>query len=84
MAGPGAMTPMEALQAATKPLFFATFKQAVALYVSGDWGTAKAKLEACLATNPDDGPSKSLLNVMARSQFKAPSEWKGFRALTSK
>ena len=33
---------------------------------------------------PNDGPSKTLHEVMAANGFKAPSHWKGFRELTEK
>ena len=32
----------------------------------------------------EDGPSKTLLNVINSSMGKAPSKWEGFRELTSK
>lgn len=34
--------------------------------------------------NADDGPTKTLLNVLASHDFQAPPGWAGFRALTSK
>jgi hypothetical protein len=33
---------------------------------------------------PDDGPTKTLMDVMAESKFQAPSTWKGYRELTEK
>jgi hypothetical protein len=32
----------------------------------------------------DDGPSKTLINVIERNKGEAPINWKGFRELTSK
>ena len=31
-----------------------------------------------------DGPSNTLLEVIAENNGKAPADWKGFRALTEK
>lgn len=64
--------------------FYPTFKSGVQAYIDGDWSTSKALLEKCLAENADDGPTKSLMSVMSNSNFQAPADWKGFRALTSK
>jgi len=33
---------------------------------------------------PDDGPSKTILEVMGSLNYQAPSDWKGFRELTEK
>ena len=32
----------------------------------------------------EDGPTKSLLAVMERTNYRAPNDWSGFRALTEK
>ena len=72
------------LRSGVKEVFFVDFKAAVEAYIAGDWASAKALLEKCKTVQQDDGPTKSLLAVMARSDFTAPSNWKGYRALTSK
>jgi len=53
-------------------------------YIAGDWGKAKVELERAMGIMPEDGPSKSLMGVMRGTDFVAPKDWKGFRALTSK
>lgn len=72
------------LRAGVKDVFFTDFKSAVNAYIAGDWGAAKTLLEKCQSVNEKDGPAKSLIGVMRRSNFTAPSDWKGYRALTSK
>ena len=64
--------------------FFDDFKKAVDAYIAGDWSAAKSQLEKCLQISSDDGPSKSLMGVMGKSDYSAPTDWKGYRALTSK
>ncbi len=50
----------------------------------GDWSNARDALEAALRVMPTDGPSQTLMDFMAQSQFSAPREWPGFRELTDK
>lgn len=76
---------------ATDPEFLATFKEGIALYLSGDWTNARLLLEkadqqmAALAPAlGGDGPSQTLLRYMGHQNFVPPSSWKGFRPLTSK
>ena len=73
-----------ALRAGAPKSFYTKFKTAVDKYIAGDWPAAKILLEECLVEKSQDGPTDSLLKVMARSNFVAPEGWKGFRALTSK
>lgn len=72
------------LRAGVKDVFFVDFKSAVDAYIAGNWGAAKTFLEKCQSVNEKDGPTKSLMAVMGRSNFAAPSDWKGYRGLTSK
>ena len=37
-----------------------------------------------LEMSPEDGPSKTLKEILESYDKKAPEDWKGFRALTSK
>jgi hypothetical protein len=60
-------------------------------YLDGKWKEAKAVLTEALTMRKDaagntveDGPTASLLRVMAEDNFQAPSTWKGFRELTEK
>jgi hypothetical protein len=61
------------------------------LYLSGDWPAARHAFEACLAARTNsagqpvhDGPSATLLEVMAGHGYQAPPGWKGVRELTEK
>lgn len=63
----------------------------VQCYLSGDWMSAKRGLESCLHARTSasgqqvvDGPSRTLLDVMAAYGFKAPAGWRGVRELTEK
>ena len=72
------------LRAGVKEEFFLDFNAAVEKYVAGDWGAAKMLLEKCQSVNENDGPTSSLMAVMGKLNFTAPSDWRGYRALTSK
>eukprot|EP01036_Dinobryon_divergens_P029541 gene29541-38656_t len=69
--------------------FLDNFKEAVSLYLSGDWLKAKdlfQKTDAHMQKTPlgGDGPSRTLLEYMKERNFVAPKDWKGYRPLTSK
>ena len=71
--------------------FLDTFKDGIALYLSGDWPAAKLLLEnadrmmrIAAPALDGDGPSKTLLAYMGNQNFEAPKSWKGFRPLTAK
>jgi len=66
-------------------------KQAVESYLGGDWPKACELFTWCDNTMRDkcpdlggDGPSRVILNYMANRNNTAPSDWKGYRPLTSK
>eukprot|EP00878_Enallax_costatus_P034270 GHUV01037989.1.p1 GENE.GHUV01037989.1~~GHUV01037989.1.p1 ORF type:complete len:108 (+),score=22.54 GHUV01037989.1:68-391(+) len=68
-----------------------TLPPSLQYYVSGDWQSARKGLEACLysRTNTtgqqtEDGPSRTLLDVMAAHEYQAPVDWHGVRELTEK
>jgi hypothetical protein len=44
---------------------------------------AKSNLESAL-TFQTDGPAQTLIEFMRTTDFNAPKDWKGYRALTSK
>ena len=52
-------------------------------YKKGMWKDAKTIFEKCVKQR-NDGPSKTLLEFMEETNFVAPSDWDGYRALTSK
>jgi len=66
------------------PEFMALFRNGFDCYVKGDWATGKKRFEECLAMNPDDGPSKTLLSVLKSHDCIPPDEWDGYRVLTEK
>jgi class 3 adenylate cyclase len=71
--------------------FVETHKAGIAAYLSGDWTAAKELLEKAdrmmlelVPSLEGDGPSKTILNYMKNRSFQVPSDWKGYRPLTSK
>jgi len=69
----------------TRPsIFNLFFKHGFNAYLNGNWQLAAKKFEECLSFYDSDGPTKTLLNFIKENNFKAPQNWKGFRALTSK
>lgn len=66
------------------------FEEGYRAYEDGKWDLAKEIITACQKRNDvlgqptEDGPSTSLLEVMAAHNFKAPEGWNGFRELTEK
>lgn len=74
----------EQLQHGIAPGFYETFEVAVAAYIAGDWAAARDGLNAAMDLKPEDGPSVSLMEVLERKNFCAPSGWPGYRELTEK
>lgn len=66
------------------PVFTHLFQRGYQHYLDGDWESAQSILQKCIKTRPSDGPTKTLLNIIAEGGGKAPEKWKGFRALISK
>ena len=64
--------------------YYETFGKGVDLYTSGSWLEAKEVLESCLETWTDDIPPQNILTVMEETDFTAPDDWEGYRALTEK
>ena len=64
--------------------YYQTFGQGVDHYTSGNWPEAKEIFESCLETWTDDIPPQNILAVMEASDFTAPDDWEGYRALTEK
>lgn len=65
--------------------------QGFAAYKSGDWEGARRILEqtkwirqTALGQPLQDGPSTTLLDYMAHTDYVAPFTWKGYRELTEK
>ena len=53
-------------------------------YVDGDWSRAKSLYEGFMQERPDIKTTEVVYNYMGNRNFTAPSDWAGFRALTSK
>ena len=65
--------------------FVSLFNEASSLYIKGHWARSRDVLEhKFLKLYPNDKPAKVLLNIMKETDFVKPSDWKGFRKLTSK
>lgn len=76
---------------AVDPAFLARFAEGFSAYREGDWDRAQGVLEECLTLRRghsgqpvEDGPSATLLRVMAQHGFRAPPDWKGYRELAEK
>jgi len=70
--------------------FLTNFERAFQKYETGDWNEARNLLQKTRkrlshdGEEIEDGPTKSLLAVMERTNYRAPSDWAGYRALTEK
>lgn len=52
------------------------------MYIRGNWKAATSKFQYIIrAENPDDGPTKNLLNFMSATNYVAPMDWPGYREL---
>lgn len=60
------------------------FELGVNCYLKGKWGDSRLHLSEALKYRNSDGPTKTLLAYMKKSNFTAPSTWKQYRPLTSK
>ena len=77
------------LRVLSTPKFIEVFQSGVEFYLSGNWGSARKKLEEAddLMKDSDvggDGPSRTLLNYMRARDWICPPDWRGYRPLTSK
>lgn len=64
--------------------FYDVFQKGLNNYISGNWGHAKDYLKKAEKMRNPDNPSKLLLSYMDEFKFQAPTNWKGFRPLTTK
>ena len=60
------------------------FGTGVQAYLDGQWSEARQILTECQRVLPHDGPTKTLISTMSKSNFQAPRQWRGYRELTSK
>ena len=61
-----------------------SWKNGIECYKSGDWKNANMYFQTCSKVDPNDGPTKILLDYIRSRKLKAPDGWKGVRELTSK
>ena len=66
------------------PDFLDIFNDACQNYIEGNWAYAKESFEECLELDPNDGPTKTLMNFMKETNYIAPKEWEKCRELKSK
>ena len=70
--------------------FKKTYRQGLEHYLNGNWEAARDLLveaDSIIVKNGDkngDGPSQTLLAYMKARGWKCPSDWNGYRPLTSK
>jgi hypothetical protein len=78
------------LRRLASPVFMAFFKRGIEFYLKGNWARARPLLEKANTIMNRQGivagdePSKAILSYMEERQWQSPSNWKGFRPLTSK
>ncbi len=54
----------------------------IAAFIKGEWAIAASNFNHVLEeTNGNDGPAKFLMKEMESYGYKAPENWKGYRAL---
>lgn len=81
---------LQQLRSHISDAFLDCFKAGMTSYIQGDWNAARTSLEKANAMMSEiqglsgDGPSMTILSFMATYNFRAPSDWKGYRHLTSK
>jgi hypothetical protein len=75
---------MDFIHEGLPPNFLLECNQCMQSYFAGDWEACKNEIDAILEKKPEDGPMISLRLVLESYDFKAPSDWKGYRELTEK
>lgn len=61
------------------------FAEAYKQYILGNWSAAGETMHKLLELRPKDGPVVSLNRIInIENKRKAPTDWQGWRALTSK
>ena len=70
---------MYALRRTTTFEFLQIWERALGLYFAGSWLEAHALFGRCKQILPDDGPTTTLMEYLARRDLKAPPAWSGAR-----
>ena len=65
-------------------VFLTCFKKGYDNYIKGNWNKAHSLLKQALFVDWNDGPTNALIKYIEKFNCKAPDDWKGYRALSSK
>ena len=65
-------------------MFYQYFEDGFSDYIDGEWKDAAQNLEKARYLDKWDGPTKTILDYIKKLKYKAPSNWDGYRVLTSK
>ena len=65
-------------------VFLMCFKKGYDNYIKGNWNKAYSLLKQALFIDWNDGPTNALIKYIEKFNCKAPEDWKGYRALSSK
>lgn len=75
---------MELLDTKKTRMFYTLWNEGFNSYINGKWTEACSKFQDCLKIDETDGPCKTLIGYIKSNNSTAPTNWKGFRELTSK
>ncbi len=65
-------------------IFYQYFEDGFGDYIDGEWKDAAQNLEKARYLDKSDGPTKTILDYIKKLHYKAPTNWDGYRVLTSK
>ena len=65
-------------------LFFTYFDDGINDYINGEWEDAYQNLLKAKYLDKNDGPTKTILEFIKSYKCQAPTNWEGYRVLTSK
>ena len=65
-------------------MFYQYFEDGFNDYIDGEWKEAAQNLEKARYLDKSDGPTKTILDYIKKLHYKAPTNWDGYRVLTSK
>ncbi len=65
-------------------MFYTCFEDGFNDYIDGEWKEAAQFLEKARYLDKSDGPTKTILDYIKSLDYKPPTNWDGYRVLTSK
>ena len=65
-------------------MFYTCFEDGFSDYIDGEWKEAAQFLEKARYLDKSDGPTKTILDYIRSLNLIPPSNWDGYRVLTSK